>query len=204
MRAMSTEPHHDLIFAHAGNARVAASVTLAGVIAVLIGGVSMAIGPRIPEDAGRSGTAETKTVRVIGTAPASTAPCAEQVWPHIDQRCLVRTDSPAPPAKPAAKEAKQAAQEPAKEDAKLTPLGATGNAVVGKEVTPQDEEIAARQAAVPQPRRETANWQARSDDPRFADDEDDVELDDVPPPPPRRVHRHFRLPFHGQIGPFRF
>jgi hypothetical protein len=34
------------------------------------------------------------------------------------------------------------------------------------------------------------------------------ELDELPPPPPQRPrsrgHRHYGLPFHGHIGPFRF
>jgi hypothetical protein len=201
MPAESTR--RDLIFAHAGEAHVAASVTLAGVVAVLIGGMSMAIGPRLPDDMGRSGTSgATRTIRVIGTPPPQSVPCDDQVWPNIDQRCLVRADasSAAAAQKPAAKEP---AQDVKQDDRKLTPLTATGAAVVGKAVAPEDEAIAARQA-MPQPRREAASWQARPDEPAaFAGD--DVDVDDVPvPPPSHRVYRHLRLPFHGHIGPFHF
>jgi hypothetical protein len=201
---MPTATRHELIFAHNGSARVAASVTLAGVVAVLLGGVSMAIGPRLPQDAARNGTGhEAKDVRVIGTSASQSLPCDEQVWPNFDQRCLVRTNvSAAAPDKPAAQHAARNAKEfketkeTKTENSKLSPLGATGDAVVGKAVTPEDEAIVARQA-MPRTR------QARADD-DVSFTYDDTDGEDAPPPRPRHVHRHFRFPFHGHIGPFHF
>jgi hypothetical protein len=206
MTANDSRQH--LIFAHRADARVAASVTLVGVLAVLLGGVSMAIGPRLnQESAVRGGAAgNAGPVRVIGTAPANTASCGDQVWPNIDQRCLVRIKASAPAqdqaaVQKAAKEAKEI-KETKTEDGKLTPLTATGT--VGRAVTPQDEAIAARQAAPVQPRREATNWQARSDERVQYMDEDDADDAEEAPPPPRHVHRHIRFPFHVHFGGFRF
>ena len=47
---MSLDTRHDLIFGHEGNARAAASLILIGVLAVLIGSVFMAIGPKFKQD----------------------------------------------------------------------------------------------------------------------------------------------------------
>src|SRR4051794_22221246 len=93
---MSATSRHDLIFAHEGNARVAASVIMAGMLAVLLGGTVMAIGPELnqePRAARNAGATPPAAVRVIGTAPREQAACDQQVWPNIDQRCLVRTEA---------------------------------------------------------------------------------------------------------------
>ncbi|MFZ0068579.1 MAG: hypothetical protein WAK90_20650, partial [Pseudolabrys sp.] len=93
---MSLGTHHDLIFSHEGNARAAASVILIGLLAALIGSIFMVIGPRFkqephpPRDANIGGASA--PVRFIGHAPRENGSCDQQVWPNIDQRCLVRTE----------------------------------------------------------------------------------------------------------------
>jgi hypothetical protein len=96
---MSPDSRHDLIFWHEGNARAAASVILIGVLATLIGSVFMVAGPRSKQEPSPPrgvfiGQASTP-VRVIGHAPRENGPCEQQVWPNIDQRCLVRTEAKA-------------------------------------------------------------------------------------------------------------
>ena len=97
--------HRDPIFSHAGDPRVAASIVLVGIVAALIGGVFMAIGPQLKD----------KPVRTVGAH--GDAVCENQTWPSIEQRCLVR-----------AKTESAAKTSPAKteDDAKLSPLTATG------------------------------------------------------------------------------
>src|SRR3954470_3762776 len=132
---MSATSRHDLIFAHEGNARVAASVIMAGMLAVLLGGTVMAIGPELkqePRAARNADTAPPAAVRVIGTTPREQAACDQQVWPNIDQRCLVRTQANMQPAPAAAvtnsgtvgsaPANNKVAAAPAKDDDKLSPL----------------------------------------------------------------------------------
>ena len=93
---MSLGTRHDLIFSHEGNARAAASVILIGLLAALIGSIFMVVGPRFkqephpPRDANIG--EESAPVRFIGHAPRENGSCDQQVWPNIDQRCLVRTE----------------------------------------------------------------------------------------------------------------
>ena len=93
---MSPSTRQDLIFGHDANARAAASVILIGVLAALIGSVFMAIGPRFKleprprPDAFIGGVSA--PVRIIGHAPHENGPCEQQVWPNVDQRCLVRAE----------------------------------------------------------------------------------------------------------------
>lgn len=202
---MSIDRYSDLIFAHRSDARAAASVTLAGVIAVLIGAVYMALGPRLPDTPARSGLAngDANTVRIVGTAPARNGACGDQVWPNIERGCLVRTDAnaAAAPEKPAAK---VAAQDPKQDDEKLTPLTATGATVVGG-VTPPDainnvqkevqKDVSVTRPASVQP--ETVGRTTRADGTSDVADNDAGE-------PARRRRIHLRFPFHGHIGPFRF
>jgi hypothetical protein len=93
---MSLYTRHDLIFGHEGNARAATSVILIGVLAALIGSVFMAIGPRFKQEPRPTRDAyvggASAPVRVIGHAPRENGSCEQQVWPNIDQRCLVRTE----------------------------------------------------------------------------------------------------------------
>lgn len=93
---MAARTHPDLIFAHAGNARVATSVIMIGMLAVLLGSTAMAIGlGSLPQPPAARGGADTSPapIRVIGTAPRTAASCEDQLWPNIEQRCLVRVDA---------------------------------------------------------------------------------------------------------------
>ena len=110
----------DPIFGHAGDPRVAASIVLAGVVAALIGGVFMAIGPQLKD----------KPVRVVGAR--GDAVCENQTWPAIDQRCLVRAKTESPATTTLAK---------TEDDAKLSPLTATG-APVKIQPAPQEATVA--------------------------------------------------------------
>ncbi len=96
---MSNGIGHELIFHHHGNARAAASVALAGVVAALMGSVFMAIGPKFKQEPSAIRhtllVEASAPVRVVGHVPRENASCAQQVWPNIDQRCLVRSDTTA-------------------------------------------------------------------------------------------------------------
>jgi hypothetical protein len=210
---MSTTSRHDLIFAHEGNARVAASVIMAGMLAVLLGGTVMAIGPELkqePRAAGNAGTAAPAAVRVIGTAQREQAACDQQVWPNIDQRCLVRTEAKTTNAKstetkpePPQANAKLAT---AQDDGKLSPLTVTpvehqaalkDDATSGNGVQ-EDTAVLRSSDTVGMAPREDATVGAGSD-----------EVDELPPPPPpekrrSRGHRHTGFPFHLRIGAFHF
>lgn len=195
-----------LIFEHAGDARVAASVTLAGVVAVLFS-AAMATGPRITDDqhgvAGGTAARAGKAVRFVGAAPARRTSCDAQVWPHIEQRCLHRTDDSAttPPEKATAMPVDER-----QGNEKLTPLTATGATVVGRAVTPADDAeegthqaISAGPAA--SPAREVPGQQVR--------EEASTNNDDAGEPPPtepshKHVHRRHAFRFHVHFGPFRF
>jgi hypothetical protein len=128
MSANSRPPsQRDPIFGHAGDPRVAASIVLIGIVAALIGGVFMAVGPQLKD----------KEVRLVGARGDAT--CESQTWPAIAQRCLVRakTESPATtiPTK-------------TEEDAKLSPLTATGGAVKVRSA-PQEATVAPVAGATP-------------------------------------------------------
>jgi hypothetical protein len=202
---MPLDVSHELIFGHQGNARVAASVTLAGMVAVLLGGVFMTIGAPVkqgPGPARGSIGGAPATVRVIGIAPRESGPCEQQVWPNIDQRCLVRTQ-----AKTIA-----GAKSPAVPDDKLTPLTA---ASVNHPSPPQDA-TAPQAATQPPPVRQSARNETAPPDETVGgfrrefrtDDVDDPDVAaDLPPerpvePPRRRDNRHIR--FHLNFGGFRF
>jgi hypothetical protein len=114
---VSDSTHYDLVFGQ-GNTRVAACVTMAGIVAVLIVGSFMAIGLEVKQNrpSARNAAATPARVRVIGVAPRQDGPCEQQVWPNIAQRCLVRTDANATTDK---------ADVAAPENRKLSPLAAT-------------------------------------------------------------------------------
>jgi hypothetical protein len=88
-RQMQRDPN----LSYAGDPRVAASVVLVGIVAVLIGAVFMAIGPELkangPATAAASGGQRATPVRIVGVPAREDATCGQQVWPNIDQRCLV-------------------------------------------------------------------------------------------------------------------
>ncbi len=166
----------DPIFGHAGDPRVAASIVLAGIVAALIGGVFMAIGPQLKD----------KPVRAISAR--GDAVCENQTWPSIDQRCLVRANT---------ESTARAAPAKIEDDAKLSPLTATG-APVKIQAAPQEATVspspdnsgAASHVAGP-PARTDATVGIASNDPQEFQQERIVE-------PRRRPHRQpfpFGLPF---------
>ena len=85
------------IFSHEGNARVAASVILIGVVVALIGSLFMAIGPKFKQAPRQGGDASvgaaSTSVRIVGQTPRDNVPCDQQVWPNFAHRCLVRTEA---------------------------------------------------------------------------------------------------------------
>jgi hypothetical protein len=205
---MPAASRHDLIFGHEGNARVAASVTIVGILAVLIGGSFMAIGPRLNQDSAvarnAAGGAPQGTVRVVGTGPRdNNVACEQQVWPNIEQRCLVRAKANEPAeAKTAANAA--AAPPAAQDNDKLSPLTA---AAVDHPSPPQDD--ATTGSGVPEDTavlRQTAPINVTAS-PNMSTDVGNDDVDEMPPPveqPRKRPRRHGGFPFHLHFGGFRF
>jgi len=178
----------DQIHSHAGDPRVAASVVLMGIVAVLIGAVSMAIGPELksngPAVAAASGGQRATPVRTIGVPAREDATCAQQVWPNIDQRCLV-----------VAKRDAAADNKPAvtPDDGKLSPLTATGP--VGKNLpAPQDAAVV---ATAPDRTGVAAAQDAEAAPARFnrAVSIDNDEPEEAPVRRPTRRHIGFPFPF---------
>jgi hypothetical protein len=203
---MAAATRHDFIFAHEGDVRVAASVVVIGMLAVLIGGAFMAIGPRLNHTAGArnaAGAGSPAPVRVVGATPrGNNVACEQQVWPDIDQRCLVRADSKAPvPAE--AKTAASVAPPAAQENDKLSPLTA---ASVDHSSPPEDDATAG--SGVQGVQEDTALLrQTAPINVTASPDVDDDDVDEAPPPveqPRRREHRPIGLPFHLRFGGFRF
>ena len=195
---MTADPYHDLIFAHRGNARVAASAVMAGTAAVLVGGALMAIGS--PSKLSAPGPHEARNatlVRVIGAVPNDNVPCEQQVWPHIAQHCL--TQARATAAADPAREKPAVAENTAKDNAELTPLTAASvdhgtsikdDATSGQGVQ-EDTAVLREQDATRLPADATLGA---------------AQTEEAPPTerPRRHVYRHVRFPFHVTIGGFRF
>lgn len=205
---MPVPSHHDLIFSHEGDARVGASVTIVGILAVLIGGSFMAIGPRLNQDSAvvrnAAGGAPQGTVRLVGAASREdNVPCEQQVWPNIAQRCLVRADAKSPAPAEANTAANTTAPPAAQENDKLSPLTA---AVVDHPSPPQDE--ATTGSAVQEDTallRQTAPINVTAS-PNLSGDVGNDDVDEMPPPRsvgPRK-RRHIGFPFHVHFGGFRF
>ncbi len=206
---MLAPTHHDLIFGHEGNARVAASVTMIGMVAVLIGGSFMAIGPRLNQDSAvahnAAGGAPSGMVRVVGITPReNNVACEQQVWPNIDQRCLVRADSKTPAPAEAKAAADTTATPATQENDKLSPLTA---AVVDHPSPPQDDTTSG--SGVPEDTallRQTAPINVTGSRGASANADNDDDVDEAPPPrsvEPRK-RRHIDFPFHVHFGGFRF
>jgi hypothetical protein len=205
---MPVPSRHDLIFGHEGDARVASSVTMIGMVAVLIGGSFMAIGPRLNQHSAvahnAAGGALQGTVRVVGATPReNNVACEQQVWPNIDQRCLVRADSKTP-APAETKAAANVVPPAAQENDKLSPLTA---AVVGHPSPPQDEATtgsAVQEDTAVLRSSDTINASAPPNVTVAADNN----VDEVPPTPVEQPRRHVRphtvFPFHLHFGSFRF
>lgn len=89
--------HSVHIFNHRGNARVATSVILVGILAIFIGEILMAFGLPVRQPPrsvpyGSADGADSPSVRFVDSRPPANSLCDQQVWPHINGRCLVRTD----------------------------------------------------------------------------------------------------------------
>ena len=197
---MSNGMRHDLIFSHEGNARAAASVILIGVVAVLIGSVFMAIGPRFtPEprparDAYIGGASA--PVRVIGYAPRGNGPCEQQVWPNIDQRCLVRTEP---------RVNSDSAFSPAQND-KLSPLTTTAT-TMDRHSPSQDTTNGSTPyyATAPAPSQQDVLNEIRPSNVAVGVSSDSAdELRQQEPIEPRKRARRYNRPFHLHFGAFRF
>jgi hypothetical protein len=198
---MSTGARHDLIFGHEGDARAAASVTLIGVVAALIGSVFMAIGPTVkqaPRPTGDTYIGDVSgPVRVVGHAPREKGPCEQQVWPNIDQRCLVRTEATANSGSTSSPE----------RNGKLSPLNATAT-TVNTQASSHDVTNGSTPyyATVPAPSQQDALNVIESSDVMVDPLNDNVgELRQQEPikPPPKRARRHYK-PFHFRFGTFHF
>jgi hypothetical protein len=187
------QTHRGLTFSHEGDPRVAASITMAGIIAVLLSGVVMAIRPPLKTSSSlarqASGQPEPAAVRVVGATPREEVSCEQQTWPNIAQRCLVRST---------ARSSADRTFVATPDNAKLSPLTATGNAVAPAPAAPDGtapNNPVSEQQAVNARMRSDATVGYESD-----------EADELPPQRPaepvrKRPHRHPEFPFK---FPFRF
>ena len=182
------QSHRGLVFSHEGDPRVAATITMAGMIAVLLGAVFMPIGPSLKTSSSlRRDTSfrpEPAPVRMVGAAPREEISCEQQTWPNIAQRCLVRS-----PAESSAD--KIAPVTPG--NAKLSPLTATGNVMAPAPAAADGtapNNLMTEQHSIIAPMRSEAKVGYGTD-----------EMDELPPQQPAkpvrtRAHRHpFKFPF---------
>ena len=195
----SSKEHKRLIFSHEGNARAAASVILIGVVAALIGSVFMAIGPKVKTTSRTAvdasvGAASTP-VRIVGQAPHDNAvPCDQQVWPNIDQRCLVRTQA-APKSEDISSTARSNEPTPSSAPTTQTPSQVAASR-------------SSQHASVPPTARQQESLSlADSSDEAIMplyDDVDEWHQQEFSEPPPRKRQRRQYRSFHFHFGAFRF
>ncbi len=200
MDGNSNETRNKLIFSHEGNARAAASVILVGVVAALVGGVFMAIGPKVkpsPRPAVDSAIGgASNPIRVVGQAPHDQAPhdnvpCDQQVWPNIEQHCLVRKEA-APKSENIASTARTGDVPP------LLPAPPSSQGVVSTNAPPSSASPAAR----PRESLELAGSSGEAITPLY-EDADELRQQEYIDPPPRKRQRRQRS-FHFHFGAFRF
>ena len=197
---MSTGTRHDLIFGHEGDARAAASVILIGVVAALIGSAFMAIGPRVKQAPRPTGDAyvggASAPVRIVGHAPRESGPCEQQVWPNIDQRCLVRIEATTNSGNTSSPEWNN----------KLSPLTATATTINAQASSHDITNGSIPYTTAPVPSQQDAlNVRELSDvvvDP-LNDNTGELRQQEPIEPPRKRARRHYR-PFHLHFGTFRF
>jgi hypothetical protein len=198
---MSLGTRYDLIFSHEGNARAAASVILIGLLAALIGSIFMVIGPRFkqephsPRDA-NIGEASAP-VRFIGHAPRENGSCDQQVWPNIDQRCLVRTEA-------TANSGNASSPEQNEKLSPLTPMAPTLDRQSSSQVATLGS--MPQYATTPTPFEQDALNVTEPSEATVDPSNDSVgELRQQDPiePPRKRARRHYR-PFRFHFGAFRF
>ena len=205
----------DPIFRHTSDPRVAASATLASMVAVLVAGTLLALSsppkpyllrPQIATRGPMAVSPPPGSIRVVGITQRPQMPCEQQTWPYIDQHCLVPVKAdPRTDAMPS----------PAQDGTKLSPLTATGavpppqqGITIGS--ASQDNDSVTQSAPL---EREAINVPARPD--AAVDDEDD-EVEEIlqqriakPVPGPRTYRYHgghfgriFLVPFNGFIRRF--
>lgn len=200
MDGNSNETRNELIFSHEGNARAAASVILVGVVAALVGSVFMAIGPKVkptPRAAVDSTIgAASNPVRIVGQvphdqAPHDNVPCDQQVWPNIEQNCLVRKEA-APKSENITSTARTGDLPPP------PPASPPSQGVVSASAPSSSVSPAARQRQS----LELAESSGEAITP-FYEDTDELRQQEYTDPPPRKRQRRQRS-FHFHFGAFRF
>jgi len=196
LRRISLDP----IFNHSEDIRVAASVTLVGVLFALIAGTVLALelplnlSPLFPARSSTAAAPASGPVRVVGTTASSGVACEQQTWPYTDQRCLTRTEAnPRAEATPVATQSSD----------KLSPMSATAPVVVGpsaKQIETAGSTPQADSAQPPAPPlRDAVN--APTADATTANADDDATQRIVEPVRRTRPNRHgFR--FGGFFQPF--
>jgi hypothetical protein len=199
MDGNSNETRNELIFSHEGNARAAASVILVGVVAALVGSVFMAIGPKVkptPRPAVDSTIgAASNPVRIVGQvphdqAPHDNVPCDQQVWPNIEQHCLVRKEA-APKSENIASTARTGDLPPP------PPASPPSQGVVSASAPPSSVSPARQRQSL-----ELAESSGEAITP-FYEDTDELRQQEYMDPPPRKRQRRQRS-FHFHFGAFRF
>jgi hypothetical protein len=201
MDGNSNETRNELIFSHKGNARAAASVILVGMIAALVGGVFMAIGPKVKPTSRQTVDsavgATSNPVRIVGQAPHDqvphdNVPCDQQVWPNIEQHCLVRKEAAPKPENIAS--TARTGDLPPPPPAPPSAQGAVSTAAPPSSVPPVTRQ------------RESLDLADSSSDAvtPFYEDADELRQQEYMEPPPRKRQRRNYRPFHFHFGAFRF
>ncbi len=196
--------HNALIFDHRGNARVATSVILVGILAMMCGELLMALGlpinqpPRLRPLASVKG-AGSAPVRFVDEKPPANATCEQQVWPHIENRCLARVEASTATANPAPTSGPKQGTAP---DGKLSPT--TAPAVAAEKQQEPTDGTAQNAVPVPAPLPPETNKFARQSDATvgFGGDNGDAvdEQPDALPREPRRSMPHRPSRFHIRLN----
>ena len=161
----------------------------------------MVVGPRFKQEPRPTRYAyigeQSAPVRVIGHAPRENGSCDQQVWPNIDQRCLVRTEVTANSSNTSSP----------KQNEKLSPLTPTAM-TMDRQSSSQEATLGSmpQYATAPTPLAQDALNVTEPSDARVDPSYDSVgELRQQEPiePPRKRARRHYR-PFHLHFGAFRF
>ena len=131
---------------------------------------------------------------MIGHAPREKGSCEEQVWPNIDQRCLVRAEATANSGNTSS---------PWQND-KLSPPSPTAITTMNHQSSLQGATNGGNYAAAPTPLEQDAlNVTEPSDATVGPFDDNASELREPIEPPRKRARRHSK-PFHLHFGGFRF
>ncbi len=215
MPTMSKVSQNALIFDHRGNARVATSVILVGILAIMTGELLMAFGlpvgqpPRLLPLASVNG-ADSTSVRFVGARPPINAACEQQVWPNIEQRCLARieaktaTTNLAPTALPEQKTAPDDTLSPTPAPA-VPVVAVEGQSTTQGEATNGTAQNVAPAPLPPEARRVEAQSEATVGSGADNDDTVDEPPDAQPSEHGRSMpHRPSQFHFHVHIRGFHF